>query len=237
MQWKPDIPILGASLDFPPIENALKNPQGLLAAGGDLSVERLLKAYGEGVFPWFEEDQPILWWSPDPRIVLFPEHFKPSRSLRKLLRQNRFRVTRDQAFDEVIEACSQSRSYGDGTWITDDMKQAYGAIHQAGFAHSIECYLDDELVGGLYGIGLGRLFFGESMFHRVSDASKVAFAHLVRMLDAAHCPLIDCQVSNPHLKSLGATEISRKHFSGYLSDIERIKPIDWKGLPVQLSPW
>lgn len=237
MQWKIDIPVLGSSLDFPPIDNALKDPEGLLAMGGDLSAERLIKAYTQGIFPWFEAGQPILWWSPDPRIVLFPETFKPSRSLGKLLRQNRFRVMRDQAFDEVIDACSEARGDGAGTWITDDMKEAYKAIHRAGFAHSIECYLDDELVGGLYGIGLGRLFFGESMFHQVRDASKVAFAHLVRMLNTEHCPLIDCQVSNPHLKSLGAAEISRRHFAVYLTDIDSTPAINWEGLPSQLPPW
>jgi leucyl/phenylalanyl-tRNA--protein transferase len=225
------------NLVFPPIDTALREPDGLLAAGGDLSVARLTAAYRQGIFPWFDDEQPILWWSPDPRVVLFPNEFKPSRSLSKLLRQHRFEVTLDQAFDDVIDACSEPRRYSAGTWITRDMKVAYKAMHRAGLAHSIECHRKGTLVGGLYGVGLGNLFFGESMFHTESDASKVAFAHLVRMLNDCDCPLIDCQIGNPHLASLGAIEIPRIEFASYLVNLAQAAEIDWQALPRTLPPW
>ena len=224
------------NLVFPSIDTALDDPQGLLAIGGDLSVPRLTEAYRQGIFPWFDDDQQIFWWSPDPRVVLFPDQFKPSRNLSILLRQNRFEVSLNQAFDEEIEACSEPREYSSSTWITHDMSVAYKAMQQAGLAHSIECFKDGVLVGGLYGVGLGNLFFVESMFHTERDASKVAFAHLVKLLNDLSCPLIDCQVANPHLSSLGARAIPRKKFMKYLQAMKRKDAIDWHALPRILPP-
>jgi len=205
---------------FPDVRLALDEPDGLLAVGGDLRPERLMAAYRRGIFPWYNDDQPILWWAPNPRAVLFPQHLKISRSLRKTLRRAPFRVSADTAFDAVIEACSQPREAGGqrqtGTWITEDMKQAYRRLHALGVAHSVECWRDDTLVGGLYGIALGRVFFGESMFSRCSDASKVAFVHLVRQLARWDFALIDCQVASPHLSSLGAETIPRDTFGALL---------------------
>jgi len=229
------IPVLDhRGQDFPPIERALAEPNGLLAAGGDLSIERLLKAYSRGIFPWFDDDQPILWWSPDPRAVLFPQDLHISRSLHKTLRSGRFRVTLDQNFDAVIRACSAPRKGAQGTWITEDIIDAYNALHARGFAHSVECWHQDELVGGLYGVALGKLYFGESMFSRMTDASKVAFVHLVRQLEQWGFPLIDCQIMNPHLASLGATLMPRATFKGWLNDfvpaIETLRqqqPVRW----------
>ncbi len=197
---------------FPDVALALRDPDGLLAVGGDLSPARIIAAYRQGVFPWYSESQPILWWSPDPRSVLFPEHLKISRSLRKTLKKNRFRVTIDEAFRQVIEGCAAPRKGETGTWITPEMKRAYQQLHKTGTAHSVECWEGGELVGGLYGIAIGRVFFGESMFSRRSDASKVAFVHLVEMLQSWDFGLIDCQVATPHLASLGAVSIPRMSF-------------------------
>lgn len=198
---------------FPPVAQALTEPNGLLAIGGDLSPARLLTAYRHGIFPWYSGDQPILWWSPDPRAVLFPEKLKVARSLRKTLDKEVFRVTFDQAFARVIEACATTPRRGQaGTWITPAMQQAYLALHRLGHAHSVECWSGAELVGGLYGIRIGRVFCGESMFSRVTDASKVAFVHLVRRLQEEGVVLIDCQVTTVHLLSLGAEEIPRRDF-------------------------
>ena len=221
--------------DFPPIEQALKDPNGLLAAGGDLSVERLLQAYSQGIFPWFDEDQPILWWSPDPRAVLFPEQLHISRSLHKTLRSGRFQVTMDQAFEAVVNSCSSPRKGSEGTWITADIIRAYTTMYKRGYAHSVECWQEGELVGGLYGIALGKLFFGESMFSRATDASKVAFVHLVRQLQSHGCPLVDCQITNPHLVRLGATMIPRNDFKRWLNrfvpplaEIRAQAPVHWQ---------
>jgi leucyl/phenylalanyl-tRNA--protein transferase len=197
---------------FPDASLALREPDGLLAVGGDLSVERILSAYRNGIFPWYSNQQPILWWSPDPRTVLFPERLKISRSLRKTLRKNLFTVTLDQAFEDVIRACAELRADGAGTWITPDMAEAYLNLHRQGYAHSVECWRDGNLAGGLYGIALGGVFFGESMFSRVSEASKVALCYLVRQLQAWGYGLIDCQVYSDHLASLGAEEIPRDNF-------------------------
>lgn len=201
---------------FPDPGYALEEPNGLLAVGGDLSPARLLNAYRQGIFPWFSEGQPILWWSPDPRAVLIPDQFRPSRSLRKSLRKRPFRVSLDTAFAEVIEACSKPRKDGAGTWITEEMKQAYAQLHRIGFAHSVECWEGDMLVGGLYGVSMGKVFFGESMFSRLTDASKIGFAHLVEQLKEWGFGLIDCQVSSGHLASLGAKDIPRDEFLGLL---------------------
>ncbi len=198
--------------EFPPVSHALKEPNGLLAAGGDLSSQRLLSAYRQGIFPWFDNDQPILWWSPDPRCVLFPDALYVSRSLRKTMRKLQYNVTFDRAFSDVMLACSAPREYESGTWITQSMLDAYLALHQQGHAHSVELWIDNELVGGLYGIAMGRLFFGESMFSKVSNASKIAFVHFVEQLREWGYHLIDCQVESEHLSSLGATTISRSEF-------------------------
>ena len=178
--------------DFPDVSLALREPDGLLAVGGDLRIERLLAAYQRGIFPWYSGDQPILWWSPDPRSVLFPDKLHISRSLRKTLRKQLFTITFDTAFEEVIHACSEPRADGLGTWITDEMQQAYLRLHQSGYAHSVECWLNGKLVGGLYGVAMGKVFFGESMFSRVTDASKIAFVFLVRQLQRWQFEMIDC---------------------------------------------
>jgi len=197
---------------FPDPVYALEEPNGLLAVGGDLSPARVLNAYRQGIFPWYSHGQPILWWSPDPRMVLFPEQLRISRSLRKSLRKRPFQVTLDTDFTAVIQACSEPRSHADGTWITEEMKQAYIRLHRIGFAHSVECWDGEELVGGLYGVSMGKVFFGESMFSRRTDASKIGFAHLVEQLRAWGFGLIDCQVYSNHLASLGAEEIPREGF-------------------------
>ncbi len=206
---------LNDQLLFPPPE--LAEPEGVLAVGGDLSPSRLLLAYSMGIFPWFSDDEPILWWSPDPRCVLTPDALKISRSLAKTLRQGRYRISFNEAFTRVVTACAEiRRKHEEGTWITGEMVQAYDRLHQLGFAHSVECWQGEELVGGLYGVCLGRCFFGESMFHRATDASKVALVALVRKMEEKGGALIDCQVPNPHLASLGAKEIPRSEFLRHL---------------------
>ncbi|UYZ82900.1 leucyl/phenylalanyl-tRNA--protein transferase [Entomomonas sp. E2T0] len=217
------------NLDFPPLENALTEPNGLLAVGGDLSPERLEAAYRHGCFPWFNMDDPILWWSPDPRMVLFPEKLHVSRSMLKLLKKSPLEITFDKAFAAVIKACSEPRSYTDQTWITKDMQQAYITMHNKGLAHSVEVWLEGQLVGGLYGLLLGRLFFGESMFSRVSNASKLGFIHLVYKLRDAGVVLIDCQMHTTHLHSLGAELIARQKFANYLQEYQnQSMTIDWQ---------
>lgn len=202
-------------LIFPP--PYLANEDGLLAVGGNLSVERLLLAYEQGIFPWYTEDDPILWWSPDPRLVLEPNAFHLSRRLTRLVRQEIFEVTFDQAFRQVITACSMPRSgIEPGTWIVPEMIEAYVRLHDAGYAHSVECWQDGELVGGLYGVSLGRIFFGESMFSKVPNSSKVALAHLVKRLLRWEFDLIDCQMKTKHLMSLGAKEIPGYEFNARL---------------------
>jgi len=203
-------------ITFPDVELALKEPDGLLAIGGDLSIARLLSAYAGGIFPWYGPGQPILWWSPDPRLVLRPETLHISRSLRKTLRKRPFRVTLDAAFEAVIDNCAAPRDYAGGTWITVEMKTAYLELHRQGYAHSVECWQDKRLVGGLYGVSIGRIFFGESMFAHASDASKVALATLARQLGRWDFPVIDCQVHTRHLESLGAIPLPRKEFLGVL---------------------
>ncbi len=195
---------------FPSLEQASED--GLLAVGGDLSPERLQCAYSLGVFPWFEEGQPILWWSPDPRCILYPEQFKTSRSLRKAIQRASFRVSYDLAFESVIAACAAPRDQHAGTWITPGMQNAYGKLHELGCAHSVEVWQGDELVGGLYGVSLGRVFYGESMFSRVSNASKFALKSLCEKLVSKNYKLIDCQLESEHLLSLGAQTIPRAQF-------------------------
>ena len=204
------------TLTFPPLAKAMREPNGLLAAGGDLSADRLIQAYRHGCFPWFSEGQPILWWSPDPRTVLFPAELHVSRSLGKLLRKQRYEVSFDRDFAAVIQACAAPRDYADGTWITDDMQKAYIELHARGHAHSVEVWDNGELVGGLYGLAMGQLFFGESMFSRADNASKFGFVTLVRQLQAWGFVLIDCQMPTDHLQSLGARSIPRPVFADYL---------------------
>lgn len=213
------LPWLRASDPFPPLERALDDPNGLLAAGATLEPARLLDAYRRGIFPWSSEDQPLLWWSPDPRMVLFTEEFAPSRSLRRRLRDREFEVRIDTACDQVIAACAAPRSNGVGTWITREVRDAYGELHLRGYVHSIESWRNGELVGGLYGLALGRVFFGESMFTLVSDASKVAFTHLVAHLRDLGVPIIDCQQETEHLASLGARPIGRERFAKLLREL------------------
>ncbi len=201
---------------FPNIETALLEPDGLLAVGGCLSSERIVNAYKQGIFPWYSDGEPILWWSPNPRLILFPDKLIISRSLRKTLRKNNFKVTFDQAFAQVMQNCAAPRKGESGTWITEEMFTAYTRLHQQGIAHSFEVWSEDELVGGLYGLGLGQVFFGESMFHRQTDASKIAFCHLIKHLSDWGFQLIDCQVHTSHLSSLGAEQIGRQGFLSLL---------------------
>lgn len=197
----------------------MREPDGLLAIGGCLSPRRIVNAYRHGIFPWFSPGEPILWWSPDPRLVLFPEQLKVSRSLRKTLKRNIFQLSFDQAFSAVVDACAAPRERQKGTWITEEMKHAYNQLHRQGIAHSVEAWRDGELVGGLYGLAIGRVFFGESMFHRQTDASKVVFVHLANNLIAWDYRLIDCQVHTEHLVSLGAVEIARPDFLQHLRQL------------------
>ena len=213
-----------ADQPFPPITQALTEPDGLLAAGGCLSTQRIINAYTLGIFPWYSNNDPILWWSPDPRLVIFPENLHLARSLQKTLRKQIFQITFDTAFTQVIKACAAPRSNESGTWLLPEMQQAYHRLHNEGYAHSIEAWHDGELVGGLYGIAIGQVFFGESMFHRKTDASKVAFVTLIQQLSNWGYQLVDCQVHTQHLVSLGAEEISRAHFASLLQKHHHCKP-------------
>lgn len=216
------------TLDFPALEKATREPNGLLAGGGDLSADRLIAAYRHGCFPWYQQGQPILWWSPDPRTVLFPDELHVSRSLGKVLRQQRYRVTFDHDFAAVIKACAEPRAYTDGTWITGSMQAAYIELHSRGYAHSVEVWDGDALVGGLYGLAMGQLFFGESMFSRADNASKVGFATLVEYLKESGFVLIDCQMPTEHLLSLGARSIARQTFANYLhKHLDASNYADW----------
>ncbi len=217
---------------FPSVQLALSEPNGLLAVGGDLSPERLIAAYRQGIFPWYNEDQPILWWSPNPRAVLFPEALNISRSLRKVIRQKRFDITFDQDFEGVITACAEPRPYEQETWISPEIFEAYVTLHRLGYGHSVEAWQEGRLVGGLYGIAIGQVFFGESMFSRESNASKVAFVHLSRQLQRWHYRAIDCQVSSEHLHSLGAIDIPRVDF---LSLLKHHTNLHGKTLPWQFD--
>lgn len=213
------IPWLDPESPFPPLETALAQPNGLLAVGGDLSPSRLIDAYRRGIFPWFNEGDPILWWSPDPRMVLFPQELKISRSLRKTLKRGNYEIRADSAFKQVMEACAAPRGEHRDTWIHAEMIAAYGKLHEMGMAHSMETWIEGELVGGVYGVAQGKMFFGESMFFRVSDASKIAFVHLVTQLQRWGFEMIDCQMKTEHLASLGAREISRKEFMQKLKEL------------------
>ena len=203
---------------FPPLEQALEEPAGLLAAGGDLSPQRLIAAYRRGIFPWYSPGQPVLWWSPDPRAVLFPEEFHRSRSLAKRLRNGGFTCSMDRDFASVIDGCAAPREASPGTWITSEMRTAYLKLHRLGLAHSFEVWQDGALAGGLYGVRLGAVFFGESMFSRARDASKAALAHLVTVCQRNNLAVIDCQLPSRHLESLGARTIPRAQFQALLHE-------------------
>jgi leucyl/phenylalanyl-tRNA--protein transferase len=214
------IPWLNTDEAFPPLAKALREPNGLLAAGADLSPERLLAAYRRGIFPWYSPGQPILWWSPDPRMVLFPSELKVSRSLAKRMRKDDYEIRFDTAFRQVMLQCALTERPGqDGTWITSDIVEGYCRLHGLGHAHSVETWMEGELVGGVYGVAIGRMFYGESMFHHVTDASKLAFVHLVRRLHDQAFGMLDCQMKTAHLASLGAREVSRDEFSQRLSEL------------------
>ena len=220
---------MGTSIKFPETSQALEDPNGLLAAGGTLSKETLLSAYQSGIFPWFEDNSPILWWSPNPRCIIQPEGFAPSKSLKRKVRKGGFEIRIDSCFEEVIDSCKRvHRKKQRGTWITNEMRDAYIELHHSGFAHSIECFTNNHLVAGLYGVSLGNLFFGESMFQRATDCSKLALVGLVQIMKENKSKMIDCQVSNPHLLSLGATEVTREKFLDLLRKGLVEKPIDWK---------
>ena len=211
-------------VDFPPVSEALEAPNGLLAAGGDLSAERILAAYRQGIFPWYNPDEPILWWSPNPRCVLFPDELHVSRSLRKAVRRGDYRLTFDTAFERVIQSCAAPRGDNPDTWISADMEHAYCRLHLLGHAHSVELWREGALIGGLYGIALGGVFFGESMFSTQSNASKIAFVHLVEQLKEWGYAMVDCQVYSDHLASLGAREIPRRQFIDELRTALRLRP-------------
>ena len=213
------IPWLQGDAPFPDIETALADPNGLLAAGDDLSAERLLAAYRRGIFPWFSAGQPVLWWSPAPRMVLFPAELKVSRSLAKVLRNSAYEIRFDTVFQDVMRACAAPRPGQHGTWITDDMVNAYARLHSLGYAHSVETWVEGELAGGLYGIAIGGMFYGESMFMRRRDASKIALVQLVRQLATRGFGMIDCQMRTDHLASLGGREIPRTEFSQRLAEL------------------
>lgn len=217
------------ALDFPPVSQALRDPDGLLAVGGDLSSERLIMAYQSGIFPWYQDDQPILWWSPSLRMALRPDELNISRSMRKVLRRNDYQVTLDRAFPQVIKHCALTREDYPGTWITREMQEAYCALHLRGIAHSVEVWQEGILVGGLYGIAMGQLFFGESMFSLRDNASKTGFIWLVKQLQVWQYQLIDCQVPSEHLRSLGARELPRGRFLDILAGA--------RSLTGRESPW
>lgn len=220
---------LGPDDPFPAVDTALDDPNGLLAAGGDLSPARLIDAYARGIFPWAGDDEPMLWWCPDPRMVLFVDELHVSRSLRRRIRAGHLTVTADRAFEDVVSGCGAPRPDSDGTWITEAIAEAYTALHRLGHAHSVEAWDGDQLAGGLYGVSIGRMFYGESMFARRADASKVAFAFLVRQLARWGFEVVDCQMSTAHLASLGAREIRRAEF------LEHVRRLIVR--PAPPTPW
>lgn len=223
------LPWLRPNDPFPPAETALRNPNGLLCAGLELTPARILDAYRQGLFPWFNPGEPVLWWSPDPRMVLVPAEFKVSRSLRQRMKKGGYEIRVDSCFREVMRACAEPRARGHGTWIGPAMLEVYTELHRMGYAHSVETWIEGELVGGLYGLAIGRMFYGESMFARQSDASKLALAHLCRQLDAWGIELIDCQMETTHLASLGARPVSRASF---LRELRRL--VELPSIP---APW
>lgn len=233
------LPYLNQDTPFPRVDEALDEPNGLLAAGGDLSAERLKHAYQKGIFPWYSEGEPILWWSPDPRAVFFVDNFKVHKSVIKTLKKQQLQVTINHAFQEVIDACAAPRNDDNGTWITDEMIEAYYDLHQLGDAHSIEVWQEDKLVGGIYGVATGGIFCGESMFSRISNGSKIALSCLINYLKPIGFKLIDCQIENPHLVSLGSSAISRELYLDLLNKSQsnqvcrkvwQARPLNWRQL-------
>ena len=223
------IPWLEPGDPFPPVDTALRDPDGLLAAGLELTPQRILDAYRQGIFPWFSEGQPVLWWSPDPRMVLVPSEIRVTPSMRKVLRNRPYEVRCDTAFEAVMRACAEPREGQAGTWISDHMIAAYGARHMQGWAHSVETWVDGELAGGLYGLALGKMFYGESMFSRARDTSKIALVHLARYLESQGYALIDCQMNTAHLASMGGREIARSEFCRVLSQsVQSAHPRRWR---------
>lgn len=222
------IPFLGPADPFPPVEQALDQPDGLLAAGGTLTTRRLVEAYRQGIFPWFNEGDPVLWWSPDPRTVLVPSRIHVSHSLKKRLKKAAFLITIDAAFARVLDGCAAPRPQDSGTWLTPAMRRAYTALHTAGLAHSVEVWMDGELAGGIYGVAIGRMYFGESMFSRRTDASKIAMTRLAAQLDRWRFPLIDCQLETDHLRSLGAESMPRRKFVRAVERLVKQPPPSWQ---------
>jgi leucyl/phenylalanyl-tRNA--protein transferase len=220
---------LGPDDPFPPLDTALVDPNGLLAIGRTLALPTLLDAYSRGIFPWFNKDEPVLWWSPDPRMVLLPRELHVSRSLARRLRRGGYEVTFDRAFEEVMRACAAPRRGEPGTWISERMIRAYRRLHEAGYAHSVETWMDGELAGGVYGVAIGRAFFGESMFTRRTDASKIALVHVVRQLERWRFGVVDCQMRTEHLASFGAREIARGDFAAMVKTL-----VAHPGVP---APW
>lgn len=206
------IPYLDCSTSFPSVSSALDEPNGLLAAGADLSIERLIKAYSSGIFPWYSEGEPILWWSPNPRTIFDLSQFQPSRSLKRFIRKSKLKITLNRDFDAVLNQCAMPRTFQAETWISDEMKLAYIKLHQQKFAHSVEVWQNEQLVGGIYGVSIGKLFCGESMFSRISNGSKVALTYLIEYLKTEQFPIIDCQVENAHLVSLGSINLERDKY-------------------------
>jgi leucyl/phenylalanyl-tRNA--protein transferase len=227
-----DLPRLDAGHDapFPPTRLALRSPNGLLAWGGDLHPRRLLRAYGSGIFPWYSEGQPVLWWSPAPRCVLYPGDVYLSRRTRRRYNTGRYRLTADHAFSEVVAGCASPRAHDQGTWITTELRASFEHLHRDGHAHSVEVWLEDELCGGIYGLAIGSVFFGESMFNRSTDGSKIALVALCRLLTDWGYGLLDCQVTNPHLRRMGAVEISRGLFERQLAGLvnDSREPGPWR---------
>lgn len=216
------LPYLTQDSPFPEIGLALDDPNGLLAAGGDLSVKRLLDAYRQGIFPWYSDGEPILWWSPNPRTTFIVDDYSTPRSLKRWVRKTPLKVTLNHAFADVVRACAEPRGDQDGTWITEDIQLAYKKLHLAGFAHSVEVWHDDLLVGGIYGVSIGKLFCGESMFSRISNASKLALSTLIGLIKQHQFPILDCQVENPHLMSLGAENINRRQYLQYVANTTKM---------------
>ncbi len=234
------IPWLKPGQGFPPVSEAFFSPNGLLAAGADLEPQTLLSAYRQGIFPWYSPGEPVLWWSPDPRLVIQPGEIHVSRRLRRTLRKP-FAISLDRCFDQVIDACAGPRDGETGTWITQEMKQAYRRLHQLGHAHSLEVWLDQRLVGGIYGIAIGRVFFGESMFRRATDCSKVALISLCQWLQHHGFGLLDCQVESAHLMRLGAVTVPREHFCRTVQELAQLEGLvgNWQALarPIQWAPF
>ncbi|MBL8477378.1 MAG: leucyl/phenylalanyl-tRNA--protein transferase [Methyloversatilis sp.] len=229
------IPWLEPGAPFPPVERALREPDGLLAAGLELTPDRILDAYRLGIFPWFSDGQPVLWWSPDPRMVLVPSEIRITRSMHKVLRNRPYEVRCDSAFEAVMRACAAPRDGQAGTWISDDMIAAYSALHARGYAHSVETWIDGRLAGGLYGMAIGRMFYGESMFSTERDASKIALVHLARYLETQAFGLIDCQMNTGHLGSMGGREIPRREFCRVMAQCIADRPLPGRW-PTDLIP-